>query len=303
MITISNLSHAFDPKYDVLSEVNYEIKNGRIVGLVGINGAGKSTLLRLLSGVYEISRGSVSYDGLSPANEECRQDIFFLSDDPYYTHSDTLDSIFKMYQVFYPNMDRALFDEILGFFKLNPKKPVRSFSKGMRRQGYVALSFAIAPKYLYLDEAFDGLDPKARAYLKDYIVKLVKEKGITVIISSHSLLELEGLCDEIVMLDGQKLTPLDKTLESSKRFKLQIVLPLKEGETYEMLFERAKVEVTNVKVSASVVTAVFNGDVEDVKTKLSVLNPMLIEEIDLSYEERFIDFALTKNAGGDSNGN
>lgn len=303
MITISNLSHSFDPKYDVLSEVNYEIKNGRIVGLVGINGAGKSTLLRLLSGVYEISRGSVSYDGLSPANEVCRQDIFFLSDDPYYTHNDTLDSIFKMYQVFYPNMDRALFDEILRFFKLNPKKPVRSFSKGMRRQGYVALSFAIAPKYLYLDEAFDGLDPKARAYLKDYIVKLVKEKGITVIISSHSLLELEGLCDEIVMLDGQKLTPLDKTLESSKRFKLQIVLPLKEGETYEMLFERAKVEVTNIKVSASVVTAVFNGDVEDVKTKLSVLNPMLVEEIDLSYEERFIDFALTKNAGGDSNGN
>ena len=84
MIRINNLSHSFGKK-TVLREINLEIPDNTILGIVGINGAGKSTLLRLLAGVYIPDGGDIRYDEKNPADAETRKDIFFLPDDPYYS--------------------------------------------------------------------------------------------------------------------------------------------------------------------------------------------------------------------------
>jgi dipeptidyl-peptidase-4 len=92
-------------------------------------------------------------------------------------------------------MDRFVFEKYMDEFGLDEKKPIRNFSKGMRRQLFIALALAVKPKYLLLDEAFDGLDPLARLSFKKAINEAVEENGTSVIISSHSLRELEDFCD------------------------------------------------------------------------------------------------------------
>ena len=186
MIKIEGLSHSFG-KNTVLEDVDLEIGSGKVLGLVGINGAGKSTLLRLISGVYKPQKGKVTYDGKDPGKGETRRDLFLLPDDPYYGGQTTCNSLFGMYKTFYPGADEKVFRAIIDDFALPDKKPLRTFSKGMRRQAFVAMAFAVSPKYLLLDEAFDGLDPLARKKFKERLSRMVKEKESTVIISSHSL--------------------------------------------------------------------------------------------------------------------
>ena len=150
MIEIKNLTHNLGGR-QILSDVNLTLEDGSVMGLVGINGAGKSTLLRLISGVYQPDEGEILMDGVKMTEKE-RESLFFLPDDPYFTAHTTGVSLFEMYRVFYPHIDGAVFDEYMKEFGLDKKKPIRNFSKGMRRQAYVAVALAIRPKYLFLDE-------------------------------------------------------------------------------------------------------------------------------------------------------
>ena len=153
MIEVKNLCYDIGDKI-ILKNVNLTLQEGSVMGLVGINGAGKTTLLRLISGVLTGKQGEILIDGQNVGEEEVRRALFFLPDDPYFTIYTTGESLYKMYKVFYPSIDRAVFDRFLKEFALDPKKPIRNFSKGMRRQLYISLALAVGPKYLLLDEAF-----------------------------------------------------------------------------------------------------------------------------------------------------
>ena len=114
---------------EVLSGVNLEIKEQEIVALVGQSGAGKSTLLRLLSGVYFANEGAIEYDGKSPEIETTREDIFLLPDDPYFTNTSNIKSMLDTYKHFYPSLCMETYKRLLSEFKLDEKKPLRTFSK------------------------------------------------------------------------------------------------------------------------------------------------------------------------------
>ena len=184
MIEIKRLTKAYD-KAPVLRDVNLAVPDKSVFGLVGINGAGKSTLLRLISGVLKADNGIILIDG-EPVyeNEAAKRQIFFLPDDPYYTSNINGSGLAELYKTFY-DFDAEVYGRYLDQFKLSPKAPIRNFSKGMKRQVFVSLALAVRPKYLLLDEAFDGLDPLARMVFKRGVIDLVEEKGSTVIISSH----------------------------------------------------------------------------------------------------------------------
>lgn len=284
MIKIEGLSHSFG-KNVVLEDVMMEAKDASVLGLVGINGAGKSTLLRLISGIYVPQKGTVTYDGESPLDAYTRKDIFLLPDDPYYTNSTTCDELFNMYSNFYPDMDRSVFDEITDHFKLPKKKAIKSFSKGMRRQVFVALAFAVAPRYLLLDEAFDGLDPLARKMFKDHLKKLVKEKGSTVIISSHALKELEDFCDAYVMIDNNHIISSGSMLEKKMdlcKFQMAFTNPV-----HEVQF--ATLPVKSLKIIGRFVTVVLEGDEYEIKQKLEALKPAVMDRLEVNFEEVFIE--------------
>ena len=283
MIKISNLSHSLGNK-TVLSGVNLEVPNGTIMGLVGINGAGKSTLLRLLSGVYFANEGTIEYDGKSPENEDTRKDIFFLPDDPYFTGTSSIKSILNMYKTFYPSMDMEAYKSLISIFKLDENKHLRTFSKGMRRQAYIAIAISIKPKYLLLDEAFDGLDPLARKHVKDELIKMAQENNSTVIISSHSLKELEDFCDTYAIIDGKKVSSSGDITEKANKyckFMLAFTDTVPNG-----IFDGLK--CISTQKTDKFVTGVFEGNESEIKEALLKFNPVVIEQIPVDFEEAFI---------------
>ena len=221
MIEIRDLVKGYEKGKPILKGINVTIADASVFGLVGINGAGKSTLLSLIAGVLQKERGQVCFDGEEVyENERVKKQIFFLPDDPYYTSLSTANDLAKMYKAAY-SFDEDIFEEYLQKFSLSEKRPIRNFSKGMKRQVFVALALAVKPKYLLLDEAYDGLDPLARMFFKKGLVDLVEKNGTTVIISSHSLRELEDICDSYGILDQGAITSfgtLEEDLQKVHKF-------------------------------------------------------------------------------------
>ena len=283
MIKIKGMSHSLGNK-PVLRNIDLEIPDNTVLGIVGINGAGKSTLLRLLCGVYLPDEGEITYDGKNPADEETRKDIFFLPDDPYYTSSMTPKSLFEFYKVFHPNMDSATYDRLLGAYKIEKGGRMRNFSKGMRRQVFIALALAVKPKYLLLDEAFDGLDPLSRKIFKDAIIELVEEGRTTVLIASHSLRELEDFCDRFILIDSNVIKDQGDICEhvgSLCKFELAF-----SDTVDEAMF--ASLPILSISIKNRFVQIVLRGESEEMRERLMALSPAVIDEMPLDFEETFI---------------
>jgi len=295
MIEVKGVSHSFD-RNKVLKNVDLTAGDGKVMGLVGINGAGKSTLLRIMSGVYRTQTGTIFYDGKSPSDPETRRDIFFLPDDPYYTNDSTCKSVFELYKMLYPGADIEVFRKITGEFSLPWKKPVRSFSKGMRRQVFIALAFAVSPKYMLLDEAFDGLDPLARKMFKERIASLVKEKNTTVIVSSHALKELEDFCDDYLLIDKGIVTNTSGVMEKTLKYaKYQLAFMEKIDES---IF--ADLPVKSLKIVGRVATVTLESEGDVTEQKLKDLDPVIMDKLDVTFEEAFIndvDRTITAEGG------
>ena len=283
MIEIKGLTHGFGKKI-VLDNIDLTVSDHTIMGLVGINGAGKSTFLRLLSGVYLPDSGSIAFDGADPRLAQTRQNIFFLPDDPYYTSSMTPNTLFDFYKTFYPQIDRGIYEELLSKYAIDMKGKMRNFSKGMRRQTFIALALAIKPRYLLLDEAFDGLDPLSRKLFKDAIIEYVENSDTTVIIASHSLRELEDFCDSFILLDNNHITQqgdIAQHVGSFCKFELAFTRPVEESAF-------ADLPVYSLNIRGRFVQIVLEGDAEVLCTELEKLSPAVMDEMPLDFEEMFI---------------
>ena len=283
MIAIRNLSHSLGNK-TVLRDINLEISDNTILGIVGINGAGKSTLLRLLAGVYLPDEGTIEYDGRSPEKAETRQDIFFLPDDPYYTAFMTPNVLFDFYKTFHPSIDKETFDRLLSAYKIDQKGKVRNFSKGMRRQVFIALALAVKPRYLLLDEAFDGLDPLSRQIFKEAIISLVEEGHTTVLIASHSLRELEDFCDKFILIDSNVIKDQGDIAEHVGKL-CKFELAFTENVSEELF---SHLPVVSLTVKNRFVQIILEGDGDEMQEKLEALSPAVLDEMPLDFEETFI---------------
>ena len=279
MITIKGLGKSYGPK-KVLEKVNLTVPDASVFGLVGINGAGKTTLLRMMADVLRPDEGTVEYDGENIAgNAKKRKELFFLPDDPYYSAGTTVEKLVELYKSFY-SFDDELFSRYEKLFSLERRTPVRNFSKGMKRQAFAALALACRPKYLLLDEAFDGLDPLARLELKRGIISL---EGTTAVISSHSLRELEDICSGFALLDGGAVADagdLSETLERVHKFQAAFDEPVPR--------ERFPFECLSFESEGRVVRFVVRGEREEIVSALKALSPIFVEEIKVDFEELFL---------------
>lgn len=279
MIEIKGLGKSYGPK-KVLEKVNLTVPDASVFGLVGINGAGKTTLLRMMADVLRPDEGTVEYDGENIAgNAKKRKELFFLPDDPYYAAGTTVEKLVELYKSFY-SFDDELFSRYEKLFSLERRTPVRNFSKGMKRQAFAALALACRPKYLLLDEAFDGLDPLARLELKRGIISL---EGTTAVISSHSLRELEDICSGFALLDGGAVADagdLSETLERVHKFQAAFDEPVPR--------ERFPFECLSFESEGRVVRFVVRGEREEVVSALRALSPIFVEEIKVDFEELFL---------------
>ena len=286
MITIKGLRKSYGTK-EVLSGVSLTVPDASVFGLVGINGAGKTTLLRMMADVLRPDEGTVEYDGENIAgNAKKRKELFFLPDDPYYAAGTTVEKLVELYKSYYA-FDDELFSRYEKLFSLERRTPVRNFSKGMKRQAFAALALACRPKYLLLDEAFDGLDPLARLELKRGIISL---EGTTAVISSHSLRELEDICSGFALLDGGVVADagdISETLGKIRKFQVAF--------DHEVRREDIPFECLTFEAEGRVARFVIRGDRDVAVRALERLDPIFIEEIRVDFEELFL--CEVKNRG------
>ena len=195
MIEIKHLNKSFGEVHAV-NDLSLVVKEG-INGLVGENGAGKSTLLRLISDVYQKDDGDILIDGMEHNTIENKNNVFFLSDSPYFPNNATIQQTFAFYQTLF-SLDEERFNTIMDSLSLPKERKVSTYSKGMRRQFFLAIALSSHAKYILLDEAFDGLDPLVLDVMKQEIIKDANNK--TFIVSSHNISSLERLCNNFILL-------------------------------------------------------------------------------------------------------
>ena len=157
----------------------------------------------------------------------------------------------------------------------------------MKRQAIVACALASRTRYILLDEAFDGLDPAMRKFIRTMIVDDIFDRGATLIVSSHNVTEIGELCDKAMLLHkGEVIFAKDIDDVRENFEKVQIALP--DGELDRTVIENAGVEVLSFKTLGRVSTVITKGDKADITAKLSALSPAVLELVPLTLEEIFI---------------
>ncbi|MCI5842156.1 MAG: ABC transporter ATP-binding protein [Clostridiales bacterium] len=283
MIDVQNVRKEFDG-FAALDEATLTVPTGAVYGLVGPNGAGKSTLIRHITGIYRQDAGEITVDGetvFEHPNAKAR--IASIPDDWYYFLQSDVRDMMRFYRGFYPKFNMERYEKFKEVFSIDEKRAIRRLSKGMQKQVAFWLAMCTMPDYLVLDEPVDGLDPVMRRQVWSLILNDVAERGTTVLVSSHNLRELEDVCDHVGIMNHGKVL-LQRSLEELQggTVKIQMVLSGEDTALPEGL------DILHRSATGRVQTLIVRGGAEEVTTRLSVLQPLLLEALPLSLEEIFI---------------
>ncbi len=240
MIEISHVGKKFGKK-SVLDDINLNIDEEQIYGLIGYNGAGKTTLLKIINGIYRPEAGKVCINGVPVyENEKLKKQMFMMTEELFFLPQATLQSMEKFYRGYYEHWDTKIFWKLVGLFGLTPTQKISGFSKGMQRQAGLIIAFATGTKYLFLDEAFDGLDLGIRKLMRKILRLYVEEKKVTVILTSHNLQELEECVDKFGMIKDTKLICdlyVEDIKKSGKNLEEYFLQEKEESYDWETLFK------------------------------------------------------------------
>lgn len=284
MIEIKNAAMRFEDK-NVLDGVSIAIPEGCAYGLLGSNGAGKSTLLRMLSGIYRPYSGEVLIDGMPVYNNvPIKERVFFINDETIQFNDMTLFEMRDYYRRFYTSFDDALFEKLHAAVELPMKKRLSTFSKGMKRQAAVICGIACKTPYLFLDEAFDGLDPTMRIIVKQMLIDAMLDNSLTVIFSSHNLGEIDEFCDRVGLLHAGKVV-FDRELDNVKGSVVKIQTAFDRPVTKD---DFSGFEVLHIESTGSVTHFIAKGEREAIRNGINALSPKIYDEVPLSLEEIFV---------------
>ena len=284
MIEAKNVVKSFDG-FRALDGLTMTVPHGSIYGLVGPNGAGKSTLLRHVTGVYRQDSGSVLIEG-NPVyeNPAAKSRIASIPDELYYFLSASTRDMMKFYRGLYPAFDDKRYQVLKEAFPaVDEKQPIRRLSKGMQKQVAFWLALSCMPDYLILDEPVDGLDPVMRRQVWSLVLGDVAQRGVTVLISSHNLRELEDVCDHVGIMDrGRVLLERSLAQLQDNMVKLQVVFP--EGITEVP----ADLPVLHASRVGRVHTLIMRMGAEEATARVAAYHPLLADALPLTLEEIFI---------------
>lgn len=285
MIEIRNVSKSFE-NIAAIDHVDLSIKEGNVFGLIGTNGAGKSTLLRMMSGVIRPDSGEVMVDGMPVFdNVEAKQQFFFIADEPYFFANANPEDMAKHYMTVFTQFDAEEFYSYLEKFGLERRRKINTFSKGMKKQLAILLAVAAKTKYIFCDETFDGLDPVMRQGVKSIFAKEMDERGMTPIIASHNLRELEDICDHVGLIHKGGVL-LSKDLEEMKCNIQKVQCVFKEDVNVEEAL--AGMEILKLEKRGSLHTITARAGREEIIAKFACFDTLFFEALPLSLEEIFI---------------
>lgn len=208
MIKTEKLSFSYSKKQKILKNVNINVPKGSIYGFLGPNGAGKSTTMQLLTGILVSEEESISVFGKEIKSQipEMFTKIGALVESPsLYLHLSANDNLRCITTL--KNIDKSKIPEVLELVGLskNRDQKVKKFSLGMKQRLAIAMTLLGDPELLLLDEPVNGLDPTGMTEVRQLLIKLNKERGITIFISSHLLDEIQKMCTHIGIIHEGEL--------------------------------------------------------------------------------------------------
>lgn len=206
LISINTISKQYGSQ-KALDQVSFSIKKGEILGLVGQNGAGKTTLIRILSGLISATSGTVTKADKYKIGAIIESPVLY----PNMSAKDNLTYAALQIGIENPHQRIAEVLSLVGLAHVEEKKKVKDFSLGMRQRMAIALAILDFPDFLILDEPVNGLDPSGIKEMREIIHNLRDNYGITILISSHLLSELELVVDRfVIMHKGRIIKDIDK---------------------------------------------------------------------------------------------
>ncbi|PGZ28525.1 ABC transporter ATP-binding protein [Bacillus cereus group sp. BfR-BA-01352] len=201
LLKIENLWKRYGLKA-VIRELNIEITEGKIIGLVGDNGSGKTTLLKMIAGLQHPSEGSITVAG-EKVGLKTKEIVSFMSDKPVFDEWMTVKDSLFFYRDFYKDFDIQKAVDTIAEFKIPLEEKVTALSKGMVEKLQIILTFSRKTKLYVLDEPLGGIDLVSREHVLELILQFYRE-DCTILISTHLINEVENIFDEVIFLkDGE----------------------------------------------------------------------------------------------------
>lgn len=219
VLELKNVSKIMGKKV-LVEDISFTINKGEIFGFLGPNGAGKTTTIKMITGLYSISKGEIFIDGKNVKKEfeKALSGVGGIIENPemygYLTGRDNL----RLYARMHGGITKDRIEEIISLVKLGNRidDKVSKYSLGMRQRLGVAQALLHNPRLLILDEPTNGLDPMGIKELRETLRQLAEKEGLSVMVSSHLLSEMELMCDRFGIIDGGKMIDI-KTIDDIKK--------------------------------------------------------------------------------------
>lgn len=293
IISVNNFTKAYGD-FKAVDDITFEVEEGSVFAFLGPNGAGKSTTINTLCTIFEKTSGTLLIDGkdVTTQKSEVRASIGVVFQDSTLDAKMTIDENLIMHSVFYQIPKKEVEERIQFVLKLvdllgERKKLVSALSGGMKRRVEIARGLMHYPKVLFLDEPTTGLDPQTRAHIWEYILKLQKERNITIFLTTHYMEEAE-ICNKIAIIDGGKIVAHDTPYALKKEFTKDKAFITTQNESkleqlllqYELNFVKKegyyKVNAENVDRLLQVIS-LQKDDISDIEIKKGTFNDVFLE--------------------------
>ncbi len=237
MVRISNVSKSYGQQR-ALDQVTIPIKRGQICGLVGENGAGKTTLLRILCGLSFPTEGEIEVSKNLKIGSLIEAPALYQNLSAY----DNLKYLGLQLGLDQLNSRVEEVLDIIGLATVSKKKKSKNFSLGMRQRLAIGMAILDQPDFLILDEPINGLDPSGIKEVRKLLLKLKEKQGMTVLISSHLLSELEQIADYFVMMSKGKVLEILEQDQLSHKMKKNIYLATNDNLRMQDVLEEKNID-------------------------------------------------------------
>ena len=285
-IEIKNLTKVYG-KNRGIQDINISVKEGEIYGFIGPNGAGKSTTIKtLLNFIYSTS-GEALIFGMDSVkeSEKIKEYIGYVPSEVRYYDDVKVKDIIKYAQSFYTKSNKEYVDRICNELELDMNKKMGELSLGNKKKVAIAQSLINNPKLLILDEPTNGLDPLMQKKLFNILIE-EKEKGNTVFLSSHNLVEVQNLCDRVCVIKEGKIVDIIEIEKSKTELKLKVTLSSSDITDDIVLNLSDKILDKNVKLY----TFICSKNIDSLVKELAnyKIDELLIEKENL--EDAFLNY-------------
>ena len=293
IIEVKNFTKRYG-NFTAVNDISFSVEEGTIFAFLGPNGAGKSTTINTLCTIFEKTSGTLTIDGKDVMDQkgEVRSAIGVVFQDSTLDAKMTVEENLKMHCVFYNIPKKEVEERIQFVLKLvdllgERKKLVGALSGGMKRRVEIARGLIHYPKVLFLDEPTTGLDPQTRAHIWEYIIKLQKERNITIFLTTHYMEEAE-ICNKIAIIDGGVIVAHDTPYALKKMYtKDKAYINTKNEKELERLLVQYELEHVKkdgyYKVEAEnldrllQVLSIHKEDITNIEIKKGTFNDVFLE--------------------------